>query len=127
MTALKNIGVWIMIPAVFWVTVVGGIYGCASLGKFTPQGAAIANNAVTVAQGLLAALDGFYGDLLTLRLAPDYTTQATRALSMADVAATALRQIIAGSTVTDEQLNLVAGQVDGARALYQSMTKITLK
>jgi hypothetical protein len=127
MTPLKNIGVWIVFPAVFWMTVVSGIYGCASLGKFTPQGAQVANNAVTVAQGLLAALDGFYGDLLTMKFLPDYTTQAARTLSMADTAATALRQIISGSTVTDAQLNLVAGQVDGARALYQSMAKITLR
>ncbi len=91
--------------------------GCAGLGKFTPQGAALANNAVTVATGLLHALDGFYGDLLDLKLVPDFTTDATRALSIADTAAVVLRQIIAGATVTDEQLNLAAGQVDAAKAI----------
>jgi hypothetical protein len=30
-----------------------------------------------------------------------------------------LRQIIAGATVTDEQLNVVAGQVDGAKAILE--------
>lgn len=94
-------------------------YGCASVGTFTPKGAEKANNAVTVATGLLHALDGFYGNLVDLKMMPDYTTQATRALSIADIAAVTLRQIIAGATVTQEQLNVAAGQVDGARAVLQ--------
>ena len=93
------------------------IYGCASVGKFSTQGAATASNAVTVAQGLLHSLDGFYGDLLKLKLVPDYTQQATRALAMADQAAVTLRGVIAGATVTDTQMNVIAGQVDGAKAL----------
>lgn len=106
-----------------WVFIALMIYGCASLGKFTPQGAAIANNAVNVAHGLLSALDGFYVDLLGLKMVPDYTNEATRALTMADTAAVVLRQIIAGATVTDDQLNLVAGQVDGARAILNQAGK----
>ena len=97
------------------------IYGCASLGTFTPKGAAIANNAVTVATGLLKALDGFYGNLLALKEVPDYTTQATRALSLADVAAAGLRAVIAGATADDAKLNLLAGQVDGAKAMLAEM------
>jgi hypothetical protein len=93
------------------------IYGCAGIGKFTPKGAQIATKAVTVAQGLLHALDGFYSDLLTLKVVPDYNVQAVRALSMADMAAATLRAVIAGATVTDEQLNIAAGQVDGAKAI----------
>lgn len=95
----------------------GLFFGCASVGKFTSQGAATAGNAVTVAQGLLHGLDGFYGDLLALKLVPDHTTEATRALAIADTAAAVLRMVIAGATVTDAQMNVAAGQVDGARAI----------
>jgi hypothetical protein len=97
--------------------------GCAGLGKFTPQGAALANNAVTVATGLLHALDGFYGDLLNLKLVPDCTPDATKALSMADLAAGLLKQIIADATVTDAQLNTAAGQVEGAKAILNNLQK----
>lgn len=102
-----------------WAAVGSLIYGCAGVGKFTPQGAALANNAVTVAQGLLHALDGFYGDLQTMQLVPDYTREATQALSIADLAALALRQVIDGATVTDAQLNVAAGQVAGAEAILK--------
>ena len=95
----------------------GLFFGCASVGKFTPQGAATASNAVSVAQGLLHSLDSFYGDLVKLKMAPDYRNQATRALAMADQAAVVLRGVIAGATVTDGQLNIAAGQVDGAKAI----------
>ena len=95
--------------------------GCASVGKFTPEGAQVATNAVNVATGLLKALDGFYGDLLTLKLVPDYRVQATRALSMADDAAKTLRAVIAGATVTDQQLNIAAGQVDGSRLILNTV------
>lgn len=110
-----------MIPKRFfftiWLILAVVVYGCASLGTFTPKGSAVASQAVTVAQGLLHALDGFYGDLLGLKLVPDYTKQATRALSIADQAAVVLRGVIAGATVTEEQLNVAAGQVDGAKAI----------
>ena len=96
---------------------------CAGPFQFTPGGAAIATNAVTVASGLLKSLDGFYGDLVNLKLSPDYTIQATRALSIADAAATTLKQVIAGATVTDEKLNTAAGQVDGARAILREAGK----
>src|SRR5574343_359784 len=85
---------------------------CASVGKFTPQGAMVATGAVSVATGLLHALDGFYGDLLTMKLVPDYQVQATRALTLADTVAPVLKAIIAGATVTQEQLNQAAGMVD---------------
>lgn len=100
-----------------WVVIVLTIYGCSGAFQFSQKGAEIATNAVTVAQGLLHALDGFYGDLLTLKIIPDYTNQATRALSIADQAAAVLKAAIAGATVTDEQLNVAAGQVDGAMAI----------
>jgi hypothetical protein len=95
--------------------------GCAGVGQFTPQGAAVANNAVSVAQGLLSALDSFYADLLNLKLVPDYQVEATRALAVADTAAGVLRQVITGATVTDTQLNVAAGQVYGARAMLGVM------
>ena len=81
----------------------------------------MATNAVTVATGLLHVLDGFYGDLLDLKLVPvDYTIEATRALSIADAAAAVLKSRLSpGPTVTDEQLNVAAGQVDGARAILK--------
>ena len=66
-------------------------------------------------------LDKTYGDLLKLKLVPDYTVEATRALAIADAAAVVLRGVIAGATVTDEQLNIAAGQVDGARAILQGI------
>lgn len=102
---------------------VGLISACASFGTFTPQGAAIATNAVTVAQGLLHALDGFYGDLLGLKVIPDHTVTATRALSIADMAAATLKSAIAGATVTDEELNIAAGQVDGANAILHEIVR----
>ena len=81
-----------------------------------------ATNAVNVATGLLHVLDGFYGDLLALKAVPGgFRTEATRALSIADAAAAILKDVIAGATVTDEQLNLVAGQVDGARAILRGI------
>lgn len=95
------------------------ISGCAGVGQFTPQGAAVAANAVSVATGLLHVLDGFYGGLLDLKLTPDYSVEATRALSIADAAASFLKQVIAGATVTDEQLNVAAGQVTGAKAILK--------
>jgi hypothetical protein len=114
----------IVVTALFASICLGGlVVGCTGVCKFTPSGEAIATNSVTVAQGLLHALDGFYGDMLTLKLASDYTTEATRALSITDAAAAALKQIIAGASVTDEQLNVVAGQVSGAQAIINQVTK----
>ncbi len=107
----------IIISLLLW----GLIVGCASVGKFTPQAASVATGAITTAQGLLHSLDSFYGDLVKLKIFPDYTTQATRALAMADQAAMILRAAIAGATVTDEQLNVAAGQVDGARAILRTV------
>jgi len=108
-----------IIPSlILWALI---IYGCASVGKFTPEGAQVATGAVSVATGLLKGLDGFHGDLLTLKLVPDYRVQATRALSMADDAAKTLRAVIAGGTATDQQLNIAAGQVDGARAILNKV------
>jgi hypothetical protein len=99
------------------------IYGCAGVGTFTPQGATQATNAVSVATGLLHVLDGFYGDLLNLKLVPGgFTTEATRALSIADAAAAFLKEVIAKNTVaTDAQLNIAAGQVDGAKAILKGI------
>lgn len=94
---------------------------CASMGKFTPEGAAIATNVVNVATGLLHSLDNFYDDLLTLKMVPDYQTTATRALSMADAAAVTLKKAIAGATVTDKELNIAAGMVDGSRAILKAV------
>ena len=110
---------------VFFITSL--VSGCAGLGKFTPQGGAGATNAVNVATELLHALDGFYGDLLNLQLVPDFTTDATRALSMADMAAALLKQIIAGATVNDAELNALASQVDGAKAILNKMPKVYAK
>lgn len=107
-----------------WI-IIGGltfsVHACASIGTFTPKGAQIANSAVTVAQGLLHSLDTFYDDLVSLKAVPDYTTEATRALSIADSAAAVLRAAIAKATVTDEQLNVAAGQVSGAQAMLEQM------
>ena len=103
------------------------IYGCAGPFRFTPQGAAVTTNAVAVATGLLHVLDGFYDDLLNLELAPDYTTETTRALSIADAAAAVLKEVIRkntigeSGTITDEQLNIAAGQVDGAKAILKGI------
>jgi hypothetical protein len=91
--------------------------GCSGVGQFTPPAVTVANNAITVAQGLLHSLDSFYGDLITLKTAPDYRQTATKALAIADVAAASLRQIINGASATDAQLNIVAGQVAGAKAI----------
>jgi len=120
MRALIEIKIFVIILALCFM-------GCAGIGQFTPKGAEQATNAVSVATGLLHILDGFYGDLLNLELAPDYTTEATRALSIADAAAAVLKEVIRkntlgeSETITDEQLNVAAGQVDGARAILKGI------
>ena len=106
-----------LIPIVIFALVIG----CVGPGKLTPQTGEKATQAVTVAQGLLHALDGFYGDLLKLKIVPDYTVHATRALAMADSAAAQLRAVIAGATVTDAELNVLAGKVDGAEAVKAAL------
>ena len=107
-----------------WLFIALVAYGCASVGKFTPQGAVVANNAVTVATGLLHVLDGFYGNLLTLQAVPGgFTTEATRALSIADAAAIVLRSAISGTAVSQEQLNVAAGQVEGSRLMMKSILR----
>jgi hypothetical protein len=99
----------------------GLFLGCAGVGQLTPAAATTASNAVTVAQGLLHSLDAFYGDLVTLKTAPDYRADATKALAIADVAADSLRQIINGGPATDAQLNVAAGQVAGAQAILKGV------
>ena len=56
---MKKINLWIILICLPGLL----LWGCAGVGQFTPQGATIATNAVTVASGLLKSLDGFYGDL----------------------------------------------------------------
>ncbi len=53
---IKGITIWLGIPVIFWSMV---IYGCASIGKFSPQKAEKATNAVTTPQRLLHSWDGF--------------------------------------------------------------------
>lgn len=103
------------------------IIGCASVGKFTPGGAQWASNAVTTAQSLLSVIDGgLYATLLGLKNNGMITgnekalVTATRQLAGLDKAAELLKAVIAGATVTDEELNKVAGQVDGAKAIIGS-------
>lgn len=88
---------------------------CAGVGKFTPGGADKAVNAISTALTLLHTIDSVYGELMRLKLLPDYTVQATRLLAAADAAAAMLKKIIAGATVTDAELNALAGQVDGIK------------
>jgi hypothetical protein len=120
MNCFKGIRNAILPSLLLWALIT---YGCAGVGTFTPKGAEVATNAVSVATGLLHVLDGFYGGLLDLKQAPDYTIEVTRALSIADAAAAVLKEVVrkntAGEpvTITNEQLNVVAGQVDGAKAI----------
>jgi hypothetical protein len=115
-----NKSLYLVYPLILWALLIGG---CATGGGFTPQGAVIAHNAVTVAQGFLSALNGFYGDLLNLQMVPDYTVPATQALSIADVAAVSLHAIIDAGTATQQQLNVAAGQVVGAQAILKQIKK----
>jgi hypothetical protein len=108
---------------IFCLILVCCLCGCAGFGQLKPESAIKANNAVATATGLLHVLNGFYGDLVTLKMAPDYQVEATRALSIADAAAKSLNDIIAGSVVTDAQMNVVAGQVSGAQAILQTAKK----
>lgn len=101
----------------FWALIItlGLFLGCGAIKAIPTPTQAI--GAVSVAQGLLHSLDTFYDDLVALKMAPDYRVDATKALSIADAAAAALRGVIAGASVTDAQLNVVAGQVAGAKAI----------
>ena len=98
-----------------------GCSGCAGPGQLTPAGVRLVNGAIATAVGLLRSLDGFYGDLVELKMVPDHRVQATRALSIADVAAAALKEIVNGKPADDAALNVAAGQVDGARAILAGL------
>lgn len=104
---------------IVYLIIFGGlIYGCAG-GQFTPQAQQNVSNAVAQAKGLLWNLDLFYSDLVALKAIPDKTTKATQALAVADAAAAAIDRIVKGSPATDIELNVIAGQVAGAKAILQ--------
>jgi hypothetical protein len=100
------------------------IFGCASVGKFTPQGAAVASGALDVAHWIIKAADaGLYASALSLKDHSlitgneDVLRTSVRVLSGLDSAVGLAKQVIAGATVSDKELNVAAGQVDGAKAI----------
>jgi hypothetical protein len=95
--------------------------GCAGFGKFTPTGGAIATYAVDMAGKLLATVDFIYPLFLDAKNYPDWLTEATQQLAVLDKLAPLLKEIIAGATVTDEKLNVLAGQVSGAESKLRQM------
>jgi hypothetical protein len=97
---------------------------CAGPGKFTPQGAAVASGALDVAHWIIKAADaGLYASALSLKDHSlitgneDVLRTSVRVLSGLDSAVGLAKQVIAGATVTDKDLNIAAGQVDGAKAV----------
>jgi nitrate/nitrite transporter NarK len=105
---------------VLWLVVV---VGCASVGKFTPAGADKTTGVINFAQGLLGALDGFYDQLLSFKILgiPDYTIPATLALTLADQAATMLKEMIARNTATEEEMNTAKAKVEAAQLFLKKM------
>lgn len=104
-----------------WTLAFGLIYGCTYLGTFNHGGTGTAIHAVMAAQGLLKALDGFYGDLLAWQQIPEYRSEATRALAIADEAAGGLKEILAQKKAREETLTVAAGQVDEAKAMLNQI------
>lgn len=105
-----------------WLAVVGmTVTGCMAALKYAGSGLAGAHQAVQVAQALLLTLDGAYDNLLALRADQERQQAATRALAVADEAATGIRQVLQGGAVDDARLNILAGQVDGIQALSKEL------
>jgi hypothetical protein len=105
-----------------WITMAVGFFGCASLGPVV-NGATMTINAAQTAKTLLTKLDVIYDNLFEAKTVPAKIQQATQALSIADSAAQQLRQVAAGKNITDENINVLAGQVAGAWALSNQMGK----
>jgi len=95
------------------------ISGCATTAVMAPK----ASSYIGLAQTLLHQLDAYYGKLVDLKAVPDHRTEATKALAVADVTAEMLRQVLSGKEITDAQANVLAGQVDGVRALAEQIKK----
>src|SRR5574343_118086 len=105
----------------FWALIItlGLFLGCGAIKAIPTPTQAI--GAVSVAQGLLHSLDTFYNDLVIMQLLPDHRQEATKALAMADQAAEKLRKILGGLAVSDLDLNVLAGQVSGSKAILQGI------
>ena len=104
--------------------------GCATGGGLTPQGAAVATNAVNVAQWIIKAADaGLYATALSLKEHSLITGNeevlrtSVRVLSGLDSALTLAKGVIAGATVSDKDLNIAAGAIDGAAAILNKVGK----
>lgn len=99
------------------------ISACSGIGAMTPQAAVAVSDSVITAQGFLHALNEFYNDLVELKALPDHTTEATRALAIADAAAALIKSFCAGEYVgnPNARLNEIAGMVDGAKAILNTM------
>ena len=100
--------------------------GCATGGGLTPQGVAVATNAVNVAQWIIKAADaGLYASAMSLKDHglitgnEEVLRTSVRVLSGLDSALTLAMGVIAGGKVSDKDLNIAAGQVDGAKAILE--------
>ena len=116
---MKYENVMFTIVALWLVIVVG----CASVGKFTPQGAAGATYAAELAGKLLYTVDTIYPLFMGAKQQPEFLQKATQQLAQLDVLAPALKQVIAGASITDEKLNAMAGQVAGSQEVANMVVK----
>lgn len=112
----KSAVVLLIVTALCWATVLG----CAQGVKYLATGLTNVHNAFRQADALLNSLDTVYAILLANQQGAT-EAEATRALAVADAAAEGLRKVIETGTATDAEMNLLAGQVDGAKAFLKSV------
>lgn len=99
------------------------ITGCSGFMQVRPETSTAIIEHVEEAQSWLKLLDGFYNQLVEAKKVPDNTTEATRALAIADEAARLIKSFCNGEYVgnPDARLNEIAGMVEGAKALLEKV------
>lgn len=99
------------------------IMGCSGFLQMKPETSAVIIEHIEEAQSWLKLLDSFYNQLVEARKIPDNTTEATRALAIADEAARLIKSFCNGEYVgnPNARLNEVAGMVEGAKALLEKV------
>jgi hypothetical protein len=105
-----------------WVIIATGLYGCASLGPVI-GGATMAINAAQTAQQLLGQLDGYYDSLVIAKDVPSKLVTVTKILSNLDQAAKTLQGVAGGKSISDTDLNAVAGAVIGGQAVANKLQR----
>lgn len=97
--------------------------GCSGFLQMKQETSAAVIEHVEEAQSWLKLLDSFYNQLIEAKKIPDNTTEATRALAIADEAAKLIKSFCNGEYVgnPNARLNEIAGMVEGAKALLEKI------